>query len=954
MSRIFLSHSSNNNAEAIALHDWLIDQGWNELFLDLDPERGLKAGQRWQEALKQAADRCEVVLFLISPAWAASKWCLAEFLLAKQLGKPIFGVIVEPTPFAEIPIEMTAEWQLVDLTAGAREHERTVTLAQGLGTATVKFSNDGLARLRIGLMQSGLDPKYFKWPPDNDPDRAPYRGLKSLDAEDAGILFGREGAIVLGLDSLRSLRENPPPRILVILGASGAGKSSFMRAGLLPRLEREDQRFLPLPVIRPERAALTGDTGLIASIEIAFKAAGQPKSRADIRAAVEGGISDLAPLLASLVAAKAQKSGGAGKHATIVIPVDQAEELFTGDGAREGQVLLRIVGKLVAQDAPSIIALFTMRSDNYEPLQTAHELDGLRQHFLSLGPMPHGEYAEVIRGPARRLDGTKRALKIDETLVSALLADIQAGGSKDALPLLAFTLERLYSEYHAGGHLTLQHYNALGRVQGSIEAAVERAFRAADDNPKIPRDRDARLALLRRGLIPWLAGIDPDTGAPRRRVARLSEIPAEARPLIDLLVDQRLLSTDVAKDTGETTIEPTHEALLRQWGMLHGWLTEDAGLLAVLDGIKRAARDWAANGKRQAWIAHTGERLATANRLAERSDLAANLEPTDRQYLEASRMAEREAWGYFQRVRAGIGGLAVLLIAVGVGWWQQDFLREQYQWRVVMGPTVLTPEEETKLRAADEFSECKNGCPTMVVIPAGKFMMGSAESGDRFVNERPQHEVTFAKPFAVGKFDATFAEWDMCAEAGACPRNSFVAADDDWGRGNQPVIHVSWNDAKLYVSWLSRMTHKEYRLLSEAEWEYAARAGTTTAYYWGNEVSENVANCRDCRSRWNGLHPSPVGSFKPNTFGLYDMHGNVRQWVEDTYQKTYEGAPNDGSAWVQEAYREFRGIAPIFRVVRGSSWRDFAFFLSAIERTPKYPDERDDTMGFRIARTLTH
>ena len=122
-------------------------------------------------------------------------------------------------------------------------------------------------------------------------------------------------------------------------------------------------------------------------------------------------------------------------------------------------------------------------------------------------------------------------------------------------------------------------------------------MKVADADPAIPRDRAARLALLRRGLIPWLAGIDPDTGAPRRRVARLSEIPAEARPLIQHLVEQRLLATDVNKETGEATIEPAHEALLRQWGMLEGWLTEDAGLLAVLEGIKRASRDWAANNR---------------------------------------------------------------------------------------------------------------------------------------------------------------------------------------------------------------------------------------------------------------------------------------------------------------------------------------------------------------------
>jgi hypothetical protein len=180
VSRIFLGHSSANETEAIAVRDWLVEQGWNDVFLDLDPERGLKAGQRWQQELKQAAERCEVVIFLISPAWAASSWCIAEFLLAKQLNKPIFGVIVEPTPFVDIPTEMTSEWQLVDLTAGALDHEVTVTLPRGGGTATGAFAGEGLTRLRIGLMQTGLDPKFFKWPPNHDPDRAPRQASAPL------------------------------------------------------------------------------------------------------------------------------------------------------------------------------------------------------------------------------------------------------------------------------------------------------------------------------------------------------------------------------------------------------------------------------------------------------------------------------------------------------------------------------------------------------------------------------------------------------------------------------------------------------------------------------------------------------------------------------------------------------------------------------------------------------
>jgi hypothetical protein len=176
MSRIFLSHSSANNAEAIAIRDWMRVHGWDDAFLDLDPERGLKAGEHWQDALKRAAERCEMVIFLVSPVWAASKWCLAEFLLAKSLNERIFALIVEPTPFEVLPVELTAEWQVVDLTAGTRDYATTVALPPGDKTAKVAFASDGLNRLRIGLRQAGVDAGYFDWPPANDPNRPPYRG----------------------------------------------------------------------------------------------------------------------------------------------------------------------------------------------------------------------------------------------------------------------------------------------------------------------------------------------------------------------------------------------------------------------------------------------------------------------------------------------------------------------------------------------------------------------------------------------------------------------------------------------------------------------------------------------------------------------------------------------------------------------------------------------------------
>ena len=210
----------------------------------------------------------------------------------------------------------------------------------------------------------------------------------------------------------------------------------------------------------------------------------------------------------------------------LVLSIDQGEELFRAEGQKEAEPFLALLRDLLITDAPAVAALITIRSDAYERLQVAKELEGIPQQSLGLSPMPKGSYADVIKGPPRRLGG-KRALKIEESLVEQLLADIEEGINKDALPLLAFTLERLYVEYHDGGNLQLSQYRQLGGIHGSIDAAVGRALAAADGESSIPKGRAERLALLRRGLIPWIAGIDPDSGAPRRRVARLTEIPQE-------------------------------------------------------------------------------------------------------------------------------------------------------------------------------------------------------------------------------------------------------------------------------------------------------------------------------------------------------------------------------------------------------------------------------------------
>ena len=238
------------------------------------------------------------------------------------------------------------------------------------------------------------------------------------------------------------------------------------------------------------------------------------------------------------------------------------------------------------------------------------------------------------------------------------------------------------------------------------------------------------------------------------------------------------------------------------------------------------------------------------------------------------------------------------------------------------------------------FRDC-DACPKMVALPAGNFMMGSPESErDRFHDEGPVRGVTIPSPLAVGKYEVTFAEWDACRAGGGC---RYDPDDEGWGRGNRPVVHVSWEDAQAYVRWLSQETGEQYRLPSEAEWEYAARAGSQTRYAWGDEIGRDRANCDGCGSRWDADSTAPVGSFAPNAFGLHDLHGNVWEWVEDCAGYDYAGAPPDGTARTSGDC--------VLRGMRGGSWSSHPGNLRSAYRGSLVADRQYNTLGFRVVRT---
>jgi formylglycine-generating enzyme required for sulfatase activity/class 3 adenylate cyclase len=219
--------------------------------------------------------------------------------------------------------------------------------------------------------------------------------------------------------------------------------------------------------------------------------------------------------------------------------------------------------------------------------------------------------------------------------------------------------------------------------------------------------------------------------------------------------------------------------------------------------------------------------------------------------------------------------------------------------------------------------------PEMSALRGGSFTMG----GNDDISEKPAHQVT-VKPFSIGKFPVTVREWNDCAAAKAC---GFVAT----GKEDAPVTNVSWSDAKQYAAWLADATHKPYRLPSEAEWEYAARGGTQTKYWWGDQMQSGMANCKDCADMAVAEQPVKVGNFKPNPFGLHDMGGSVDQWVEDCWHKNYQGAPTDGSPWVSGDCSS--------HVIRSGSWKNDARYVRPANRDSYDTNVRYPTHGFRVA-----
>lgn len=642
MSDIFLSHSSQDDELAAEIKRWLHEQELRSVFLDFDPGAGIPPGRSWERELYQQLRSCRAVLALCTESFAASRWCFAEITQARSLGKQIIplrsdGCAVDP---------VLQDLQIVDLGKG-RE--------------------DAFERLKWALAAAGVDAaEYFDW----SSARSPYPGLLSFEEEDAAVFFGREAEIGAGLDTLNHARWQGGGGLVLVLGASGSGKSSLLRAGLIPRLRRDPQRWLIVGPFKPGAEPLRELAGCLAE---AYRAAGVPRDwnrlRDDLAAWAAGG-------------GGAEAGGGAGttnplaetaddlrlrsarREARVLLVIDQFEELLAHGAGHPSDGFLALVRDAAERPGGPLLVLGTLRSDYLGELQRHPRLRGVGLTHLSLGPMLDEGLLRVIEEPARRA-----GIDIGPGLAAAMLHDAEGGG---ALPLVAFTLRELYSRFAREGELTLEHYRErLGGLDGAVARVAESVLPAGPQLAAIERDlRDAFLRLVRFD----------DNDRPARDPVAWTRMPEAVRPVLLRFVEARLLT--MRGEEGESTIEVAHEALFSAWGQLANWIEESREALVVRRELRHGAGVWVDGGRREEDL-WRGGRLVRAAELRRESRLP--LGERAGEFLDASEAADRHRREVRRRtlrltfLAVSLAAVVMLVLAVAAYLGRNEARRERLE-----------------------------------------------------------------------------------------------------------------------------------------------------------------------------------------------------------------------------------------------------------------------------------
>jgi formylglycine-generating enzyme required for sulfatase activity len=893
--------------------------------------KSLRAGGLWLPELARQITEATVFILLvgekgISP-WQAMEYYEALDRRVKQQDFPVVLLLLDGQPAPGLPFLRQLHWIITADPASDKSLTQMMDAVSGVGAAPGELW------------------RYT----------APYRGLAAMTEADSDYFFGRGRETVETIGTLAATSDKLP----VLLGNSGVGKSSLAQAGAVAALMRQawpetaeapgtwpsafdaSRRwcFLKLkPGPEPVRA-------LVEPFLWTWQFDAVDPKRAEIQSSwvsklIEGKVK-LRDLL-DATQAHYRDELRQPEPPAFLIYIDQGEELYVRSKERERRRFSEILAEGIT-DA-RLRAMMSMRTDFFGNLQKDEALYSVHQQ-INVPPLREPRLREVVSRPAELLSA-----RFENDGLAAYIAHGTAEESaKDAgaLPLLSYLLDDMWRQMVQQGDGVLR-LPAPAFDLGGVLVERADAFIATHQNSeeKLRYIFTLRLATVREGEEPT-----------RRRALR-SEFSDEEWRLVSELADHpnRLLVT-ATSDAGETYAEVAHEAIFRRWGKLREWVASEREFLAWRSGLEAARRAWEATPggfKREALLMGAGL-MHAESWLRKRAE---DLSRPDREFIALSIERERKARGRARRVQALVYVLLVGIIGSLLFVLNEAAIRAQWRWVSTERPFIAAKISPYALKSAAEhvlkpdpnkgFRECadepgKDYCPVMIVIPAGSFMMGSppTEKG-RSASEGPQHTVTITEPFAVAKFELTFDEWDTCVAYGDCAPG---VTDTGWGRGQQPVINVGWDDAQRYAAWLSKVTGKPYRLLSEAEYEYAARAGAQRAYPWGDDIGKNNANCDGCGSQWDRRQTAPVGSFAANKFGLHDMVGNVFEWVEDCIHSNYSGAPANGSAWSE-------GSGCKFHVVRGGNWALSPDTVRSASRYGISTAERTYGLGFRVGRTL--
>lgn len=938
-AQVFLSHSSRDADLAQEVHDELVEAGY-AVFLDHHPDDGIRAGQRWESSLWRQLGRADAVVVLFTSHWLASPWCVAEAVVARRQGKMVTTLLAldladgDASPHGSVRGASTGpDGPGVPHDAPSEEPVGPPPwlLDRQLGDLDALGVAEGVRSL-ANFLEDELGRKFPA--PDN-----PYPGLSSHTAEYAGVFFGRDREIREVTELLEQRLTAETPGLLLILGASGAGKSSLMRAGVLPRLG-DDGTWVAPP-------AIDAKDGMPALAECLASASGEDAEA--VEAALDTADLDEAVRLVRRLCRGAVESDGVRGH--LVLGVDQLEVVFRGSASQSARRMLAVVTCAANDPGTRLTVMGTLRSDSFDQFQG--ELAALlgspgsdsrrprdesprKYQAYPLDPMDRRHLGEIIERPASRV-----GIRFEAGLVEKLIEDT---GGPDALPLLATTLEKLFERGQADPDdlvIEFDEYESLygdreflGGVSGvaaSITAKAEKILEQCgfDRNRNRADWRSLRATFLR------LLELD-DAGRPVARPMDRTTVPDAVAPVISRMVEERLMVTArrpvagaSATATGdrpddeatEVTVSVAHEALLRRWHRLQEWIEESEMALVVLRQARDAADDWADHDEDESWR-WSETRVVEAIRTVGPFVVGGSLTVSDRvrrfvgpvtadEVIDRLRhhdlvLLDRAKLGYRLDLlgdqRAGVGVDAdgvpdIAWLPVGDGTLSDD-------WRVVRS----RPDDSA--RAKDAISRLQGGSvpdpgsdvPDDVVQPPA----GRAPT----TFDIAKYPITWAQFSAFESApDYAFDAWWDGREPSSPPARGHSTID------NHPATHLTWYAARAFTRWMTARTGGGWtiRLPTEAEWQLAATSGDDREYPWGGledpATVDRFANTFDSRlSNLSFLSATTttVGAF-PNgasPVGALDMSGNCWEWCEDHYDP--DETPPEG--------------LPRARVVRGGSW----------------------------------